>query len=206
MTIRTEPAERRPGMVKLDRFRVEEIKYRLAEGESRAALAKEYGLAPYSIGSIARGETWADVPGPDPDDEEPASSKAPTAPAPEWIGRISLDEASRVATSALDHAFHDLKIAEFRAERHERKPGERLKTSDLFALNLQIRDIAEDVQFFVGPDLDLLLGLVALDTGGLDVDVTREAYRHLARPILKRLSEISLAADSKKFRLSGGAL
>lgn len=203
MTIRTEPAERRPGTVKLDRIRVEDIKYRLAEGESRAALAKEYGLAPYSIGSIARGETWADVPGPDPDDEEPASSRAP---APEWIGRISLDEASRVATSALDHAFHDLKIAEFRAERHERKPGERLKASDLAALKKQIRDITEDVQFFVGPDLELLVELVALDTGGLDVDVTREAYRHLARPILKRLSEISLAADPKKFRLSGGAL
>ena len=64
MTIRTEPAERRPGTVKLDHIRVEDIKYRLAEGESRAGsmvIETKCACARRSSGSMRCSATWVAV-------------------------------------------------------------------------------------------------------------------------------------------------
>lgn len=54
-------ARRGPFAPKLDPERVKKIRARVASGESQAALAREFGVAPAAVNQIVHRRTWADV-------------------------------------------------------------------------------------------------------------------------------------------------
>ena len=60
-SIRARMAVTRPGTCKLDEPKVRRIKQRLAEGDARKDIARDYRVSTDAIGEIARGVRWGHV-------------------------------------------------------------------------------------------------------------------------------------------------